>query len=117
MDYQQEESSGPSALECQWNFGDASPKNLYLSTSGTIVYKVSLVVITALNGDAPRICIGTSSYAEALMAYTDNAPHQAGTYETVPGKLYTVDTQITLTIDPSTSTEGNGMVIINYGHQ
>lgn len=106
-------SSESSIIEKAWNFGDASPRLLYITDPGTVIYKVSLIVLAAMNGTLPRLSVGTPTEPELLFSFNDSSPQETGTYETTPGKKFNAQAQIILTLDPSTSTQGNGIVILN----
>lgn len=100
--------------ETVWNFGDATPKNLYLLEAGKVVYSVSLVILVALDDPLATLSVGDLSDPVSLLDVTDNIPTETGTFTTTPSAKYVSTTQLTLSISPGVSTQGSGIVIIEY---
>ena len=102
------------STEIPFNFGDATPKNLILVPSNSIITSVSIILLTAFDDPTSTLSVGDAGDVNRLLATTDNSTQVTGTYTTEPAYKYLSSTQITLSITPGTSTMGNGVVIINY---
>ena len=106
--------SDDGASQLTFNYGDASPKNLIIVAAGTVITSVSILILNGFNDPASTLSIGDSGDPQRLMSTTDNAPNVAGTYTVEPAYKYIGSTQLILTINPGTSTVGNGLILINY---
>jgi hypothetical protein len=99
----------PSEVEVRFFFGDATPKPLVTVPANKVVNEVLLTIITPLNDPA-----ATLSVEPGLLATTDNLPSVSGSYGSVPGVEFASPTLLTLNISPGTSTQGMGVVTINF---
>lgn len=97
-----------------FNFGDASPSTIATLPSGATVTGVQLVITTALNDTGATISIGTGANANLFLATTDNLPYESGTYSTEPAYKLSTSTPVVLTINPGTSSVGNGVIVLSY---
>ena len=102
------------STEIPFNYGDATPKNLVLVPANSIITSVSIILLTAFDDPASTLSVGDAGDVNRLLATTDNTTQITGTYTTEPAYKYLSSTQITLSISPGTSTQGNGIVLINY---
>lgn len=100
-------------FEMLFNFGDATPKNLMIIPANKIIQDVSIVLMTAFNA-ASTLSVGDAGNVNRLLATGDNTTSEAGTYTTEPAYKYAVDTQLTLSITPGATTQGNGLIVITY---
>jgi len=100
--------------EVVFNFGDATPKNIYLVAANKIIISVSIIITTAFDDVSSTLSLGRLGFVNELLATTDNLPSVAGTYTDEPGIKYGSATQITLSISSGTSTQGSGLVIVEY---
>lgn len=100
--------------EILFNYGDATPKNLFTVAANKIILSVSIVLGTAFDDIAATLSIGDAGNVQRLLATTDILPNEIGTYTTEPGNKYGVATAITLSITAGTSTQGSGLVVITY---
>ena len=99
----------PSEVEIRFYFGDATPKPLVTVPANKVIQEVLLTIITPLNDPA-----ATLSVEPSLLATTENLPTVAGSYGSVPGVEFGTPTLLTLNISPGTSTQGMGVVTINF---
>lgn len=99
----------PSEVEIRFYFGDATPKPLVTVPANKIIQEVLLSILTPFNDPT-----ATLSVEPGLLAVTDNLPTEAGSYGTVPGIEFGTSTLLTLNITPGTSTQGMGVVTINF---
>lgn len=104
---------GDGWIEVAFAFGDATPKPLASVAAGTLVKAVRLFVTEGFDGTAPALAVGDAGDPERLMAAGQNLPGVVGEYETAPGVVYDVLTQVRLTITPGAgATTGRGVVVI-----
>ena len=99
----------PSEVEIRFYFGDATPKPLVTVPANKVIQEVLLTIITPFDDPASTLAV-----EPGLLATTDNLPTQAGSYGTVPGVEFGTSTLLTLNISPGTSTQGMGVVTINF---
>ena len=105
---------GPTGtFEMIFNFGDATPKNLMIIPADKIIQDVSIILMTAFDATS-TLSIGDVGNVNRLLSTTDNTTLEAGTYTTEPAYKYAVNTQLTLSITPGATTQGNGLVVITY---
>lgn len=106
--------SDDGASQITFDYGDASPKNLVIVAANTVITSVSIIILTPFTDVAATLAIGDAGDPNRLLATTDNAPSVAGTYTVDPAYKYTGSTQLILTINPGTSSAGNGIILLNY---
>ena len=99
----------PSEVEIRFNYGDATPKPLVTVPANKVIQEVLLTVITPFDDVA-----STLSVEPGLLATTENLPSVSGNYGSVPGVEFSSPTPLTLNISPGTSTQGMGVVTINF---
>jgi hypothetical protein len=97
-----------------FNFGDATPKPLFTIAAGKTVFTAAIVILVPFDDTSSTLSIGDVGDVVRLLDVSDNLPTQVGTYETTPGAKYSTATGLTLSIHPGTSTQGNGLVVIQY---
>jgi len=95
-------------------FSDTSPKAIAVIPANSVVSQVEVIITTPFNDVAATLRVGTQSNSSELVASSDVYPSQAGTYTTVPGRIYLSETHVVLTITPGSSYTGSGMLIIYY---
>ena len=98
----------------RFDYGDATPKNIFLMPANKIIRETSIVIYTAFDDVTSTVSLGDIGDVNRFISTTDNLTYEIGTYSTTPGTKYAVDTQITLSIVPGTSTLGSGLVTIIY---
>lgn len=99
----------PSEVEVRFYYGDATPKPLVTVPANKVVQEVLLTVITPFDDVA-----STLSVEPGLLATNENLPSVSGNYGSVPGVEFGTSTLLTLNISPGTSTQGMGVVTINF---
>jgi hypothetical protein len=99
----------PTEAEIRFNFGDATPKNLISVPANKVIQEVSITILVAFD-DASS----TLSVAPGLLDATDNRADVLGTYSAAPGIQFGVNTALTLSINPASSTQGSGLVTIRF---
>jgi hypothetical protein len=102
------EWANDNTIEVRFNFGDASPKTIATVPANRVVRSTTITILTAFDA-ASSLTLGAPA---DLQASTDNLPTVAGTYDTQPGLQYAVNTVVSLTITPGSSTQGAGLVTI-----
>jgi hypothetical protein len=100
--------------EFPFDYGDATPKNLFVIQANKVIESVSIIVMTAFNDVFATLAVGDTTDPASLLLTTDNAPGVTGTYTTEPAIKYGSATQLNLSISPGTSTQGSGLVVITY---
>jgi hypothetical protein len=110
--------AGSNAIGCRklsFNYNDGATVNIgAVIPSGAIVRKITLAITTPFNDIAATLSVGTSGDADAYMLTTENDAQDAGTYEVSRLTSLGADTQAALAISAGTSTQGAGMLIIDY---
>jgi hypothetical protein len=108
------ETNSPGTAELRFDFGDATPKNIFMMPANKIIRETTIVIYTAFDDITATLSLGDIGNISRFISTTDNLPYEIGTYSTTPGYKYAVDTMITLTIVPGVSTLGSGLVTITY---
>jgi hypothetical protein len=103
----------PSKFEMLFDHGDASPKPLFIIDADRIIESVTIILMTAFNATS-SLQIGTATTPNILFDVTDINTQATGTYTTEPATKFAANTQLILTITPGATTQGNGLVSINY---
>ena len=74
----------------------------------------TVVVVTPFNDATAKLSLGTVANANSVLATTDILAQVNGTYTAQPAVRYGANTQLVLGIIPGTSTQGDGVLVINY---
>jgi hypothetical protein len=101
-------------VKVPFTFSDASPKIVTTIPANAVVSQVEIIITTPFTDTNAKLSVGTVASSNELVSFTDNLPSQAGTYTTVPGRIYLSETHVVLTIVPGSSYTGSGMLIIYY---
>jgi hypothetical protein len=97
-----------------YSYTDPNPLNLLIVPAGSTVTSATVVVVTAFDDVTATISMGDTANANSLLATTDISAQNNGTFTAQPAVRYGADTQLVLGITPGTSTQGDGVVVINY---
>ena len=97
-----------------YSYTDPNPLNLVIVPAGSTVTSATVVVVTAFDDVTATISMGDTANANSLLATTDISAQINGTFTAQPAVRYGADTQLVLGITPGTSTQGDGVVVINY---
>lgn len=101
-------------VKVPFSFDSVSPKNIAVIPGNAVVSEVNIVIVVPFNDATATLEVGTAANLTQLVTASDVTTNIAGSYLTMPGQIYLSDTHVILTINPGTSTTGNGMLIINY---
>ena len=101
-------------VKVPFNFDTTSPRNIAVVPANAVVTEINIVINVPFDDPTATLEVGTVANLNQLVNANDVVTTIAGTYVTMPGKLYPSDTHVILTISPGSSTTGNGMLIINY---
>jgi hypothetical protein len=101
-------------VKVPFNFDTVSPRNIAVVPGNAVVSEVNIVINIPFNDPTATVEVGTVANLTQLVTANDVTTNIAGTYVTMPGTIYLSDTHIILTINPGSSSTGNGMLIINF---
>lgn len=101
-------------VKVPFTFSDTSPKIIATIPANAVVSQTEIIITTPFNDANARLSVGTVANPNELVSINDNRPNQAGTYTTIPGRIYLSETHVVLTIVPGASYTGDGMLIIYY---
>ena len=92
---------------------DASPLLVCTVPINTVISKVELTILTAFNGTAPTISVGSNGSYNDLMATTDNNPMVLSNWSVEPGVEYVAtSTPIKVSISAGSGSAGYALVVI-----
>jgi hypothetical protein len=95
-------------------FNTASPATVFNIPAGARILTIGLQIGTAFDDPSATIKIGDAGQDDRLMTVAQNVPSEIGEYESNPIYQYVSATNILLTISPGTSTQGSGVVIVEF---
>lgn len=101
-------------VKVPFSYDTPNPKNIAVIPANAVVSHIDIVIVTPFNDPAATLEVGTAANLTQLVNAGDVTTNLAGSYATMPGQIYLSDTHVIMTINPGTSTTGNGMLIINY---
>jgi len=81
---------------------------------GAIVLSSKIVITTAFDGTAPTLTIGTTLSSDAVQTTALNDPTTVGTYANELAWTIDGDRQLEIDIVPDGSTQGGGVVVVEY---
>jgi uncharacterized protein YjbJ (UPF0337 family) len=97
-----------------YSYTDPNPLNLLIGPAGSTVTTATVVVVTPFDDVTATISMGDTANANSLLATTDISAQVNGTFTAQPALRYGADTQLVLGITPGTSSQGDGVIVINY---
>jgi hypothetical protein len=97
-----------------YSYTDPNPLNLLIVPAGSTVTLATVVVVTPFNDVTATISMGDTANANSLLTTSDISAQVNGTFTAQPALRYGADTQLVLGITPGTSTQGDGVLVINY---
>lgn len=105
----------PPSRSIEFNYGDASPKLLLvINPPKSLITSISVVLTEVFTDNLSSITIGDSANPARFLSSSDISLNNLGTYIVDSPHKYNTSTQILLTINPGTSTTGQGLITINY---
>ena len=104
-------------IVCPFSFGDLSPKKLFTVPVNAYIVTTQIKIDIPFNDLAASLTIGDSGTADKYMKTAENDPLNPGEYETNPSEKVLAAKDVYLTLSPGTSTQGNGVVVLEYGLQ
>lgn len=97
-----------------FSFGDASPKIIATLPRAMMILAAKIQMITAFNGAASHLCLGTPAAPQSLISEAQVDATQVLLYGTNPSLPLETGSQIVLTITPGAGcTRGTGWVVIH----
>lgn len=97
-----------------FGYNDASPKLVFPIPAGARIVFCQIQITTPFDDAAATLTLGDSGDASRLMSADQNMPDQLGEYESHVGYQYGSITNVNLTINKLSSTQGAGVVVIAY---
>jgi len=98
------------AEEYSFNFTSPHIVDLDLVPANTTISRITVYVDTPFDDPTANIMVGDAAQDSRLVKPTEVYLGEEGIYEIVSGYTYTSSTQILLTVNPFTSTQGSGRV-------
>ena len=105
--------AGGSIPAISFSYGDAAHTIYTPESAGTLTY-TRIKLNTAFNGVAPQIIIGTAADPDAAMPADYNDPKLALEYENTPDIHLDENESVILTITPDGSTQGAGLIFLEF---
>jgi len=97
-----------------FSFNDASPKTVFTLQNTSQILTMQIKIDTPFDGIAPKLEVGVGGNINKYIKDWQNDPKVADEYETNPFEVLAADTPILITITPSGSTQGSGIVVCEY---
>jgi hypothetical protein len=97
-----------------YSYTDVNPLDLVIVPTGKTVIAATVIVVTPFNDPAATLSMGTAADANSILTTADIVPGSVGTYTAYPATRYGSDTQLVMGIVPGTSTQGDGVLTINF---
>ena len=109
-----EDSSANEIKTGRFNFNDGSPKTVFTLQNTSQILTMQIKIDVPFDGVAPTLTVGTGAVPDKYIKTYQNDPKTADEYETNPFDVLAADTPIIVTIVPSGSTQGSGIVVCEY---
>jgi hypothetical protein len=97
-------------VDIPWQYNVTTIFPLLIVPAGVFVKVITTYVDVALNGTGATMTIGDTADNSSLQTNID--PYEACGYQSTSGLKYVVDTQVSLYINPGSSTQGSGLISI-----
>jgi len=105
-------AEGSATIKHAFAFNSASPIDVTPLSAGDTVIECFLKFTQAFDDPAATVSVGTVANPNIYMAPADSDPSVAGAvYESCPVEELTAPEELTLTISPGTSTQGQGFLV------
>lgn len=95
-------------------YNEASPKTIITLPATTRIVSAQIIITQSFDDAAATLTLGDSGDPDRLMEASENDPASSGEYEASRFYELPAPTTIELTINPATSTQGSGQVVIEY---
>lgn len=95
-----------------FSFSDSSPINAIQLEAGVRVLTVGIKIITPFNDPLSEIIVGYTGNLNAYMGVDQNVPSETGEYESNPYRTTPSSEYVILSIDKKTSTQGEGVLVV-----
>lgn len=105
---------GENWIAADFTFSDVSPKKLFTIPTNYRIITAQIVIQTVFDDATATLTVGTLASPSLFITATENDPSIVGENESNRYLLTTVDTDIYLTINPGTSTQGVGTVLLEF---
>ena len=79
---------------------------------GDFIIDTELVIETAFDDASATLELGTFADTDLILTSSQNAPYQVGSYGTQCNFDFSVADSIILTLNPGTSTQGSGYILL-----
>ncbi len=97
-----------------FSYNSSSPVTIIAIPAGARILDVGIQITTAFDDPAATLKIGDFTVTDRLMLVSENVPDEVGEYEAHHPYQYVGVDNILLTIAPGISTQGAGIVYIEY---
>jgi hypothetical protein len=97
-----------------YSYTDVNPLDLVIVPTGKTVIAATVIVVTPFDDPTATLSLGTTANANSILTTADIIPGSVGTYTAYPATRYGSDTQLVMGIVPGTSTQGDGVLTINF---
>lgn len=105
--------AGTPRIEVPFSYGDATPAQLFTTSAGKLIERITIFIETAFDGASPSLTIGDEDNPALLMGSFENDPTEEAAYQVTPNLYYETDTQILLFISPGLgASQGSGLVVV-----
>lgn len=109
--------SDPNAEEIKtfpFAYNSSSPLTVLSIPAGARIIKTTIQLQTTFNDAAATLKIGDAVVNDRLMTVDQNIPNEIGEYQSTTPYQYVAITNLNLYMNPGTSTQGAGVVVIEY---
>ena len=95
-----------------FSFGDATPFKIYTLNAGKILKCVAIIYTEVFDGIGDSVTLGTAIDEDLFMSAEQSNPTELNAFQVFPYFKSNTDTDIYLTINLNSSTQGAGTIII-----
>ena len=103
-------SSGANTFKVTFAFNTASPVTIAALATGDVVMITNLTITTTFDDAAATLQIGVAGDTGAVIDTTDNVPGTAANYQSITPYTAVSNTNLILSINPGTATQGAGTI-------
>jgi hypothetical protein len=97
-----------------FSYNDPSPKNLITLPANTRILTCQIIITQVFNDPNATLTVGDAGVPNRFMQDSQNFPDDLAEYEANMFYELPASTTIILTINPGSSTQGQGRVVIEY---
>jgi len=105
---------GEELITQTFNFDDASPKKMFTLANGFRVVTAQIIITEVFDDPAAILQLGDGISVDNYIKDTENIPQELGEYEANIFRALTASLDFYLTITKGASTQGKGVVVVEY---